>query len=286
MLDTAGRLHIDEALMAEVAAVRDATHPTETLLVVDAMTGQDAVNVGQSFAERIGITGIVLTRVDGDARGGAALSMRAVTGKPIKFDRHRREAGRHRAVPPGAHRRPHPRHGRRRQPRRARTARQLYEGAFDFQDFLRMLEMIKGMGPIKDLLKMVPGMGAHMDSLEGFDDKEFLRAEAMIRSMTPQERSHPEILNVSRRERVARGSGSKLEDVHNLVRGFKEMKGQIKDLKKAGILGKMIDPSRALQKQKRAELKELDAQGKSVLDLPAFRSLRPGQKSPVKKKSR
>jgi signal recognition particle subunit SRP54 len=297
ILDTAGRLHVDQALMDEVSAVAKATTPHEIFLVLDANTGQDAVQSAQAFNEKLALTGVILTKMDSGTRGGAALSVRAVTGKPIVFVGTGEKVEKLEPF--------HPARLADRilgmgdvvslveraqesidQKEAEQTARQLFEGSFDFSDFLRMLGMIKGMGPIKDLMKMVPGMSAHMDSLEGFDEKEFYRSEAIIRSMTAQERARPEILNMSRRDRVAQGAGVKVESVHELVRGFKQMKEQIHGLKKAGVLGRVLDPGRSIQKQKRDVLKDLDAEGKSVFDLPEFRGMRPVAAKASKEKRR
>ena len=286
ILDTAGRLHIAEDLMKEVAEVAKRTSPHEIFFVLDANTGQDALNSATAFNERLALTGIILTKMDSGTRGGAALSAKHVTGKPIKF------------VGTGEKlENIEPFHPSRLADRilgmgdvvslveRAqeaideeeaeRAAKQLFTGSFNFQDFLRMIKMVRSMGPMKDLLKMVPGMGGNMEALENLDEREFNRNEAVILSMTPQERVHPEVINMSRRERIAAGAGVPVQQVHNLLRGFKQMKKQLGDMKKSGMLGRMMDPGKQLQKEKKKELKQLESEGKSVLDLPAFRGLAP-----------
>ena len=198
IVDTAGRLHVDEEMMAEAAAIRDAVKPDQILMVVDAMTGQDAVNVAAAFAEKVDFDGVIMTKLDGDARGGAALSIRQVTGKPIKFASLRREARRARAVPPRPHGQAHPRHGRRRlahregaggrgrrgdrrEDRRAARARR----EFTLDDFLGQIKQVRKMGGLGGILKSLPGAGKLKD-LEGqVDESELDRIEAIILSMTP-----------------------------------------------------------------------------------------------------
>ena len=299
ILDTAGRLHVDQALMDEVSAVAKATTPHEVFLVLDANTGQDAVNSAKEFNDRLSLTGVILTKMDSGTRGGAALSVRAVTGKPIVFVGTGEKVEKFEVF--------HPARLADRilgmgdvvslveraqeavdQKEAESTARQLFEGSFDFTDWLRMMEMVKRMGPMKDLLKMLPGMATHQEALDQFDDKEFGRAEAIIKSMTPAERTRPEILNISRRERVARGSGTKIDDVHQLVRGFKQMKDQLQTMRSKGVLGRMLDPSKAVNREKREQLRALDKEGKSVLDLPEFRgwSAAPAAAKKVDRKKR
>ena len=287
ILDTAGRLHVDDALMTEVSEIAKRTSPQEIFLVLDANTGQDAVNSAKEFNARLELSGIVMTKLDSGTRGGAALSVKDVTGKPIKFIGTGEKLEKLDVF--------HPERMADRilgmgdvvslvekaqdaidEEEAEKTAKQLMAGTFTFDDFLRMLQMMKSMGPVKDLLKMIPGMGAQTQALDQLDDKEFYRAEAIIQSMTPQERNHPEILNMSRRERVSKGSGVTLEQVHNLVRGFKQMGSQMKQMRKMGMLGKMMDPMKAVKKEKMKEIQQLESEGKSVLGLPEFKSMRRG----------
>ncbi len=253
MLDTAGRLHIDSELMAEVEQVRDAATPLETLLVTDAMTGQDSVNVAREFDEKIGITGIVLTRVDGDARGGAALSMRAVTGKPIKlmgtgekideldsFDA-RRIAGsilgmgdvvglveKARDMVD--------------QEEAEETARRMMKGLFTFEDMQKQLAQVRKMGDVGGLLGMLPGMGKMKSQIAdaNIDDKMIARQEAIILSMTPKERRNPKVINGSRRKRIAAGSGTSVQEVNRLIKQHKQMSDMMKKAgKRGGLKGLM-----------------------------------------------
>ena len=239
ILDTAGRLHVDEALMAELKRIRDAVQPTEILLVVDSMTGQDAVNVAQSFNDLLDITGVILTKLDGDTRGGAALSVRAVTGKPIKFAGTGEKLTDLEAF--------HPERMASRilgmgdvmtliekaqenidiDPEEAGDlARRMKNADFTLDDFLSQMQQIKKMGPLSGILKMLPGMSAIGDI--DIPDDAMKKPEAIIRSMTPKERRRPEILNASRRRRIAAGSGTTVQDVNQLIRQFEEMKKQMK----------------------------------------------------------
>ncbi|MEZ6195813.1 MAG: signal recognition particle protein [Planctomycetota bacterium] len=298
ILDTAGRLHIDAELMREVSEVAAGTNPDEIFLVLDANTGQDAVNSAAEFDATLALTGVIMTKLDSGTRGGAALSVKEVTGKPIKFIGIGEKLDDLDAF--------HPNRMADRilgmgdvvslveraqeaidEEEAEKTAKQLFTGAFNFEDFLKTLQMVKSMGPIKDLLKLVPGMGSQMAAIDSLDEREFARSEAMIQSMTPMERVHPEILNMSRRERIARGAGVGVDQVHNLVRGFKQMRGQMKELKKAGMFGRMMgDPTKAFAKEKAKEVKKLESEGKSVLDLPAFRGIRSPKASGTKTKKR
>jgi len=252
LLDTAGRLHIDAALMAEVAEVRDATRPTETLLVVDAMTGQDAVNVGKAFAEQIGITGIVLTRVDGDARGGAALSMRSVTGQPIKLIGTGEKLD---AIEPF-----HPDRIAGRilgmgdvvglveraqetieQAEAERLAAKVQKGAFDLDDLLSQIRQLKRMGGMSGLMGLLPGVQKVKKQLaEGqLDETVIKRQEAIILSMTRTERKRPEIVKASRKQRIAKGSGTSVQDVNKLLKQFDQMRAMMKQVTKLGQKGLM-----------------------------------------------
>ena len=238
ILDTAGRLHIDEALMDELARVREAVHPTEILLTIDAMTGQDAVNVASTFNEKLEITGVILTKLDGDTRGGAALSVRAVTGKPIKFAGTGEKLG---DIEPF-----HPDRMASRilgmgdvmtliekaqeniqidEQEAAGLARKMKNADLTLEDFLAQMQQIKKMGPLSGILKMLPGM-SNIGDIDIPDDA-MNKPEAIIRSMTPRERRHPEILNASRR-RIAAGSGTTVQDVNQLIRQFEEAKKQMK----------------------------------------------------------
>ena len=239
ILDTAGRLHIDEALMDELARVREAVHPTEILLTIDAMTGQDAVNVANTFNEKLEITGVILTKLDGDTRGGAALSVRAVTGKPIKFAGTGEKLG---DIEPF-----HPDRMASRilgmgdvmtliekaqeniqidEQEAAGLARKMKNADLTLEDFLAQMQQIKKMGPLSGILKMLPGM-SNIGDIDIPDDA-MNKPEAIIRSMTPRERRHPEILNASRRRRIAAGSGTTVQDVNQLIRQFEEAKKQMK----------------------------------------------------------
>ena len=239
ILDTAGRLHIDEALMDELARVREAVKPTEILLTIDAMTGQDAVNVASTFNEKLEVTGVILTKLDGDTRGGAALSVRAVTGKPIKFAGTGEKLG---DIEPF-----HPERMASRilgmgdvmtliekaqenmqidEREATDLARKMKNADLTLEDFLAQMQQIKKMGPLSGILKMLPGM-SNIGDIDIPDDA-MNKPEAIIRSMTPKERRHPEILNASRRRRIAAGSGTTVQDVNQLIRQFEEAKKQMK----------------------------------------------------------
>ena len=239
ILDTAGRLHIDEQLMEELARICEAVHPTEILLTIDAMTGQDAVNVANTFNDKLEITGCILTKLDGDTRGGAALSVRAVTGKPIKFAGTGEKLG---DIEPF-----HPERMASRilgmgdvmtliekaqenieidEAQAGDMARRLKNADLSLDDFLTQMQQIKKMGPLSGILKMLPGMG-QIGDLDIPDDA-LKKPEAIIRSMTPRERRYPDILNASRRRRIAAGSGTTVQDVNALIRQFEDMKKQMK----------------------------------------------------------
>jgi signal recognition particle subunit SRP54 len=252
LLDTAGRLHVNEELMLEVAAVREAATPHQTLLVADAMTGQDAVNVAKAFGERAGITGIVLTRVDGDARGGAALSMRAITGKPIillgtgeKIDalepfHPERIAGRilgmgdvvtlvERAAETAD------------RDEAEQLARKFQKGNFDLDDLAAQLRQLRRMGGMSSMLGMLPGIGKVKKQLDAanIDETIVKRQEAIIASMTKAERKNPKLLNGSRRRRIAAGSGTSVPDINRLLKQYQDMAGMMKKMKKLGQKGLM-----------------------------------------------
>lgn len=250
MLDTAGRLSIDEELMSEVEAVRNATTPHETLLVVDGLTGQDAVNTAQNFDERIGISGVVLTRMDGDGRGGAALSMRAVTGKPIKFvglgekmdaleEFHpERVAGRILGM------------GdivslveKAQETIEAEQAEKMMKrfqkGQFNLNDLKSQLEQMSKMGGMEGIMSMMPGMGKLQKQMDeaGMDDKVIARQVALINSMTKKERAYPQILQASRKKRIAKGAGMEVSDLNKLLKMHRQMSDMMKKLGKMGKKG-------------------------------------------------
>jgi signal recognition particle subunit SRP54 len=252
MLDTAGRLHVNEELMLEVAAVREAALPYQTILVADAMTGQDAVNVAKEFGERAGITGIVLTRVDGDARGGAALSMRAIAGKPIVFMgtgekidalepfHPERIAGRilgmgdivslvEKAAETAD------------QDEAEKLARKLEKGNFDLDDLASQLRQLRRMGGMSSMLGMLPGIGKIKRQIDAanIDDGIVKRQEAIIGSMTKSERKNPNLLNGSRRRRIATGSGTTVPEVNRLMKQYQDMSGMMRRMKKLGQKGLM-----------------------------------------------
>jgi signal recognition particle subunit SRP54 len=239
ILDTAGRLHIDEPLMEELAAVRREAKPTNVLLVLDAMTGQEAVNVAQAFQERIDFDGVVMTKLDGDARGGAALSVKAVTGKPIKLAsvgekldalewfHPDRMAGRilgmgdvltliERAEASVG------------DDEKEELERSMMKGEFSFDDFLKSYKMLRRMGPLQGVLKMIPGLGKQLEGLDQVDERQLAQVEAIILSMTPHERRVPRVIDGSRRQRIAAGSGTTLQQVNQLIEGRKQMAKMMK----------------------------------------------------------
>ena len=247
ILDTAGRQHIDEGLMSEVAAVRDAVKPHETLLVADSLTGQDAVNIARNFNERVKLSGIVLTRADGDSRGGAALSMRSVTGAPIKFLGMGEKLDALEAF--------HPERVASRildmgdvvslvekaaetvdREKAEKLARKLKKGEFDMDDLAEQLRQMRKMGGMQGLLSMLPGVGKVKDQLAaaGLDDRLLKRQEAIITSMTQTERTRPDIINGSRRKRIAAGSGVEVSDVNKLLKMHRQMSDMMKRMGKGG----------------------------------------------------
>jgi signal recognition particle subunit SRP54 len=276
ILDTAGRLHVDQELMDELVAVRDATRPTNVLLVLDSMTGQDAVRVAEAFAERVAFDGVVLTKLDGDARGGAALSVKAVTGKPIKLasvgerldqleyfhpDRmasrilgmgdvlsliEKAEA----AVE---------------EDEREEMERRMMQGEFTFDDFLRSYKMLRRMGPLQGVLKMIPGLGKQLEGLDDVDDRQLARVEAIVLSMTPQERRLPHVIDGSRRKRIAAGSGTTVEQVNQLLEARKQMAKMMKQIGKGkmpalpgqpGLAQGQNGPSRSATKKRKSKRKK------------------------------
>ena len=250
IIDTAGRLHIDEVLMEELKQIEAAVHPNEILLVVDAMTGQDAVNVADTFNKALPITGVILTKLDSDTRGGAAISVLQVTGKPIKF------AGTGEKIDDLE-----PFHPERMASRilgmgdvltliekaqgavdekeAAKLAQKMKESSFDMNDLLENLRQISKMGSIKQLLGMIPGLGSKIENMD-IDEKQFTRIEAIITSMTPAEREKPSIINPSRKRRIAAGSGTRVEDVNRLLKQFDQMKTMMKQMTKKGGKRRMM----------------------------------------------
>lgn len=268
ILDTAGRLHIDQELMDEVAEVSRVASPVETLLVADAMTGQDAVTIAREFNEKIGVTGVVLTRVDGDARGGAALSMRAVTGRPIKLMGLGEKLD---ALEPF-----HPDRIANRilgmgdvvslVEKAAETieaadaekmAKKLQKGSFDFEDMLMQLRQMKKMGGLGGLMNLLPGVGKIKKQLDAanVDESMLGRQEAIILSMTPKERRNPQIIHASRKKRIATGAGASVPDVNKLIKQWQKMNQVMKRMKKMG--GGKIDPSQ-LPPELRAQLEQME----------------------------
>jgi len=247
ILDTAGRLHVDEDLMEELASVRKAAKPTNVLLVLDAMTGQEAVSVAEAFHERVAFDGVILTKLDGDARGGAALSVKAVTGKPVKlasvgekldqleYFHPDRMASRilgmgdvltliekaEEAADEDA---------------QARLEQQFLAGEFTFDDFLQSYKMLRRMGPLKGVLSMLPGVGKELQGLD-IDEKQMGRVEAIVLSMTPRERSMPHLIDGSRRKRIAAGSGTTIQQVNQLLSARKQMQKMMKQMKKGKMPG-------------------------------------------------
>jgi signal recognition particle subunit SRP54 len=283
LLDTAGRLHIDEALMLESAQVRDIARPHETLLVADSLTGQDAVKLAKSFNERVGITGIVLTRVDGDGRGGAALSMRAVTGKPIKLlgtgekwdaleDFHpQRIAGRILGMGDVVSL----------VEKAAQTidvakaqaiAEKMRKGSFDLEDLADQLKQMEKIGGMSGMLSMLPGVGKVKRQLDAanLDDRVLKRQRAIISSMTPKERRSPKVLDGKRKRRIAAGSGTKPEDVNKLIKMHRQMGDMMKAMgKRGGLMQRMMGgggaPSQAEMERMQAELGRLDPKALEAL---------------------
>ena len=239
IVDTAGRLHIDEGMMEELARIRDAVNPAEVLLVVDAMTGQDAVNVAKTFDASIALTGVILTKLDGDTRGGAALSVRSVTGKPIKFSGIGEKLTDIEVF--------HPDRMASRilgmgdvlsliekaeaafdEKKALELQSKIRTASFTLEDFLQQMEQMKSMGSMEELLKMLPG-GAQLGNVQ-VDEKAMAHMEAIIRSMTPKERANPDVLNASRRKRIAAGSGTSIQEVNRLMNQFNASKKLMKQM--------------------------------------------------------
>ncbi len=247
IVDTAGRLHVDESLMGELKAIRDVTKPHDVLLVVDAMTGQDAVNVAEQFAAAVPFDGVVMTKLDGDARGGAALSVKAVTGKPILFASTGEKLDQFERF--------HPDRMSQRilgmgdvmsliekaeqtfdEDRAKELERKMRRAEFDLGDFLDQLRQIRKMGPLQNLLGMIPGMGAQLKGVK-LDEREFDRVQAIILSMTPEERRRPDLIKGSRRARIAQGSGTNVPAVKALIKQFEQMRKIMRQMSS----GKMPD---------------------------------------------
>ncbi|HEY8937546.1 MAG TPA: signal recognition particle protein [Cyclobacteriaceae bacterium] len=244
IVDTAGRLAVDEAMMDEIARLKEALNPSETLFVVDSMTGQDAVNTAKAFNDRLNFDGVVLTKLDGDTRGGAALSIRRVVDKPIKFmsmgekmeaiDRFYPDRMASRILGMGdvvslvekAQQAFN-------EEEAARLNKKIRKNQFDFNDFLSQLEQVKKMGNMKDLLGMIPGMGKALKGVD-IDDNSFKPVESIIRSMTPEERENPDVINASRKTRIAKGSGRSVTEVNQLLKQFGDMRKMMKTMNKMG----------------------------------------------------
>jgi len=273
VLDTAGRLHVDEELMDELVAVRDAAKPTNVLLVLDSMTGQDAVRVAEAFAERVAFDGVVLTKLDGDARGGAALSVKAVTGKPIKlvsvgerldqleYFHPDRMASRilgmgdvlsliekaEQAVE---------------QDEAEEMERRMMSGEFTFDDFLRSYKMLRRMGPLQGVVKLIPGLGKQLEGLDDVDERQLARVEGIVLSMTPHERRLPHVIDGSRRKRIAAGSGATVEQVNQLLEARKQMAKMMKQMSKGkmpalpGAPQGQNGPTRSATKKKKSKRKK------------------------------
>ena len=252
IVDTAGRLAVDEELMREIAAIKEACQPDETLFVVDAMTGQDAVNTAKEFNDRLDYDGVVLTKLDGDTRGGAALSIRTVVDKPIKFVGTGEKMEALDVFPPermagrilgmgdivSLVERAQAQYD---EEEAKKLQRKIQKNQFDFDDFLGQIQQIKKMGNLKELASMIPGVGKALKDID-IDDNAFKSIEAIIQSMTPKERKHPEILNQSRKNRIAKGSGTTLQEVNRLVKQFDQTRKMMKMVtgsKMGKMMGKM-----------------------------------------------
>ncbi len=258
ILDTAGRLHVDEGMMGEIKALHAATNPVETLFVVDSMTGQDAANTAKAFGDALPLTGVILTKADGDARGGAALSVRQITGKPIKFLGIGEKVD---ALEPF-----HPDRiasrilgmgdvltlieevERKVDKKKAdRLAKKVRKGkGFDLEDFRDQLQQMQGMGGVASMMEKLPGMGNVPDKVKNqVNDREFIRMEAMINSMTPRERRRPELIKGSRKRRITQGSGTTVQDLNRLLKQFKQMQKMMKKMK-GGKMARMMQGMRGM----------------------------------------
>ena len=247
ILDTAGRLHIDEDMMKELADIKEAIEVDQTVLVVDAMTGQDAVNVAETFGDKVGIDGVILTKLDGDARGGAALSIRAITGKPILFvgmgeklsdlEQFYPDRMASRILGMGDVMSLIEKAQANLDEEKAKEMEQKFrKNSFGFDDYLESMNQMTNMGGLSSVLNMIPGMGSQIKDIDSMvDEKDMARKEAMILSMTPRERSHPEILNPSRKARIAKGAGVDMAEVNRLVKQFEQAKKMMKQM--PGLMG-------------------------------------------------
>lgn len=248
IIDTAGRLHIDEALMQELINVKNAVKPTEILLVVDSMTGQDAVTVAQTFNDKLDITGVIMTKLDGDTRGGAALSIKAVTGKPIKFNG---TGEKMEDLEPF-----HPERMASRilgmgdvltliekaeaaisQEDAAKLQKKFKENSFDLEDYLQQLDSMKKMGNLQDMMSMIPGFSGKLKQGAQIDEKQIARTKAIIQSMTPKERRNPEIIKASQKKRISKGSGTSIQEVNQLLKQFEMTKDMMARMQKGGLKG-------------------------------------------------
>jgi signal recognition particle subunit SRP54 len=260
IVDTAGRLAVDEAMMVEIAAVKAAIRPQETLFVVDSMTGQDAVNTAKAFNDRLNFDGVVLTKLDGDTRGGAALTIRSVVEKPIKFVSRGEKTDTLDVF--------HPDRMARRilgmgdivslvekaqeqydEVEAQKLQRKMRKNQFDFDDFLSQLAQVRKMGNVKDLLSMIPGVGKQLKDLD-IDESHFKRIESMIQSMTPQERANPDLINSSRRQRIAKGSGHDIQSVNQFIKQFEDMRKMMKTMNKMSTAGKGMSALNAIKSRR------------------------------------
>ncbi|MFN2556907.1 MAG: signal recognition particle protein [Nitriliruptorales bacterium] len=300
IVDTAGRLHVDEEMMAQARAIRDAIDPIETLFVIDAMIGQEAVNIAKAFLDEVGFEGVVLTKLDGDARGGAALSVTEVTGKPIKFASVGEKLDEFEAF--------HPDRMASRilgmgdvmtliekaevayseeEARRAEEA--LVSGDFTLDDFLEQMQQLKKMGSLQSLLGMLPGVGRQLKELD-IEDRQLARVEAIIRSMTRRERRDVKVLNGSRRKRIAAGSGTTVTEVNRLIKQFQEAQKVMRSVMRMSGVGSQGGKSKKGLRGQVAQARALrDLQQSGQIQLPAgglggFPGLQPAPKGPKRKK--
>ena len=250
IIDTAGRLAVDEAMMTEVAQIKNAVQPQEILFVVDSMTGQDAVNTAKAFNDRLDFTGVVLTKLDGDTRGGAAISIKYTVNKPIKFTSSGEKMDTLDIFYPD-------RMAQRilgmgdittlvekaqaqfNEEEAKKLEAKIRKNKFDFADFKAQLEQLKKMGNMKDMLSMIPGVGSKVKDID-IDENAFKGIEAMINSMTPEERADPDLIDMSRKKRIAKGSGKDIQELNNFLKQFQQMRDMMKNMNKLGAFGKMM----------------------------------------------
>ena len=250
IIDTAGRLAVDEAMMTEVAQIKNAVQPQEILFVVDSMTGQDAVNTAKAFNDRLDFTGVVLTKLDGDTRGGAAISIKYTVNKPIKFTSSGEKMDTLDIFYPD-------RMAQRilgmgdittlvekaqaqfNEEEAKKLEAKIRKNKFDFSDFKAQLEQLKKMGNMKDMLSMIPGIGSKVKDID-IDENAFKGIEAMINSMTPEERADPDLIDMSRKKRIAKGSGKDIQELNNFLKQFQQMRDMMKNMNKLGAFGKMM----------------------------------------------